>query len=301
MQQRRRGCGTLAQEKSRYEATPKMSSRPFIQIAMHNLGRITARGEPPSHLFRQQNRAMPATGAAEGNGQITLSLTDVMGDQVSQQAFDAPQEFACLRERPDITRYFGIASREFPPRREKMGIGQKTAVQSQVNIRGDAISISKTHHRNHQRPLGAALKSIDDELPQLVDIEFGGVDDHVREPANRVHQRPLTPQPLAHRTIVSQRMWAPRLAESAQQSIFRSLDEYQTGGHFAADLFVKSRQAFELIALSRVDHESRAFHFRIAVKIQLAEGRNQVDGQVIDAIIAQVLKRLQNRALPRAA
>ena len=140
-----------------------------------------------------------------------------------------------------------------------------------------------------------------DELPQFVDVEPRGVDHHVGELADRLHQRALAAQPLAHRAVVAQRMRPPRLAEPAQQGFIGGLDEYQRRRHIPPDLLVDRRQAFELIALARVHQQRRALHFGIAINVQFAEGGDQVHRQVIHAVVAQIFEGLENGAFARAA
>ena len=80
-----------------------------------------------------------------------------------------------------------------------MRIRKKAHVENQIGIRRNAVPKAKADHRNEQRALAGFLKAIDDELTQLVDVEFRGVDDHVGEAANRRHAAALFANALGHR------------------------------------------------------------------------------------------------------
>src|SRR5882762_707174 len=104
----------------------------LVDIAVDDFGGKTALRERLLHRLREHYGAVPPARTAERNGQITFSLADVVGDQIGEQAFDAPQEFSGLRKRPDIPPHFRVLAREGPQTRHKMRIGQKSHVENQA-------------------------------------------------------------------------------------------------------------------------------------------------------------------------
>src|SRR5882762_3839114 len=70
----------------------------LVDIAVYDFGGKSALRERLLHRIREHYGAVPPARTTERNGQITLSLTDVVGAQIAEQAFDAPQEFSSLRE-----------------------------------------------------------------------------------------------------------------------------------------------------------------------------------------------------------
>src|SRR5205807_1841097 len=228
----------LRVRRPRYEAQKRMSSRPFVKIAMDYLCGIAPRGQRATHRLCQHDGTMTPSRAPEGDRQITFALADVMGNQISQQTLEAPEEFTRLGEGSDIAGHFGIASRKLAQPGNKMRIGQKAHIENQVRVGRQTVPISEAHQGNHQRPFASALKPIDDELPQFMDIKPRRVDDDVSQFSNWRHQTALMAQDFAHRPIVTQRMGASRFAEAAQQRLVRGFDEYQTCGHLAANLFI---------------------------------------------------------------
>ena len=122
-----------------------------------------------------------------------------------------------------------------------------------------------------------------------MDVEFGGVDDDVGEPADRRHPPAFLANSLGDGAILPERMRAARFAEAAHQSFVARLDEYQRGGVLAAQLAKNSGQLLDLLAFARVDQQSRAFDFAAFV-IKFAESGNQRDGKIIDAVKAEVFE-----------
>src|SRR5271167_4742472 len=122
---------------------------------------------------------MAATGAAERDGEIAFALGNIVRDQVQQQAFDAAEEFAGLREGADVARDAGIFAAEFPQVRDEMRIGQEADIENQVRIRGNAVAKAKADDGDEQGAATGILEAINDELAQLVDVEFRGVNNYV--------------------------------------------------------------------------------------------------------------------------
>src|SRR5216684_8374782 len=80
----------------------------LLDIEVNDFGGESALRKRLLHRLREHYGAMLPAGAAERNGQITFPLANVMRDQISQQAFDAPQEFPGLRKRADIPPHFRV-------------------------------------------------------------------------------------------------------------------------------------------------------------------------------------------------
>ena len=61
-------------------------------------------------------------------------------------------------------------------------------------------------------------------------VELRGFDDHIRQLANRLHQRALVCQTFPDRKILSQGMRAPGLAVSPQEGVLIRFDENKRDG-----------------------------------------------------------------------
>src|SRR5690242_12746084 len=86
----------LHARRPRGEAYSKTSTGPFIEIAVDHFCRIPSRGQLAAHRLRQHNRTMPPTGTAKRDREVTLTLPDIMGNEIGQQALDAAEKFAGL-------------------------------------------------------------------------------------------------------------------------------------------------------------------------------------------------------------
>src|SRR5260370_28010948 len=89
------------------------------------------------HGLGQHHRAVLPARAAERNCQVALALSNVMRDQVGQQAFDAPQKFSRLGKRPDITAHLWVFSGESAQPRHEGWLRQKSDVENQIAVRRD--------------------------------------------------------------------------------------------------------------------------------------------------------------------
>ena len=107
-----------------------------------------------------------------------------------------------LRKRADIARDALVFAAERPQARNKVRIRQKPHVENKVGIGGNSVAESEAHDGNQQRPSARILKTVDDELAQLVHVEFRRVDNDVREPPDRRHSPALFANALRQRSAL---------------------------------------------------------------------------------------------------
>ena len=180
-----------------------------------------------------------------------------------------------------------------------MRIGQKAHIENQVCIGGNAVAKSEAHHGNQQRPPSGILKAVDDELAQLVNVEFGGVNDHVRETPDGRHPPALLANSFGDGSVVPERMRAPRFAEAAHQRFVAGFDENKRRGMFAAQ-FAIDPGSFSICSPSRASTSNAARSISPAFDIEFAESGNQSDRQIINAIKAKVFEGIQDGAFAGA-
>src|SRR5271170_4462194 len=243
---------------------------------------------------------MAATGAAERDGEIAFALGNIVRDQVQQQAFDAAEEFAGLREGTDVASDAGIFAAEFPQARDEMRIGQKANIEDQVRIRGNAIAKAEADGRDEQRATAGILEAIDDELAQFVNVEFRGVDDDIGETANGRHAAAFEANALGDGIIGAERVRTAGFAEAAEQNFVAGFDEDAGGGMFGDELAINSGELFDLLAFAGVNEERGAFDFAAAFDVEFAESGDQADGKIIHAIKAEVFEGVQHRTFSGA-
>src|ERR1700685_3132232 len=107
--------------------------------------------------FRHHHRAVASTGTSEGNGQITFTFANVVRDQIGEQTLDASKKLRGLRKRTDVSPHFRVLTGKFAQARNEMRIRQKTDVEDEVGVGGDAVAKSKADHGNHERTLVRVL------------------------------------------------------------------------------------------------------------------------------------------------
>src|SRR6267378_4074531 len=151
------------------------------EVAMHDLGRVPAAVQRLVHRFRQHDRTMAPPGASKGDRQVALPFPDIVRNQIGQQALDAPQELSGLRKGADITGDARVAPRKLAQFGNEMRIRQKTHVKDEVGIRWNPVLVTETHQGNHHRPPVRFLKTVNDELAQLVNVKLARVDHHIGE------------------------------------------------------------------------------------------------------------------------
>ncbi len=95
-------------------------------------------------------------------------------------------------------------------------------------------------------------------------------------------------------------MGPPRLAVTAQQSVFASFDKDESDGMHTAEMLQERGQFLELIAFASVDEKRGTRKAAVAGGVEFSENRNQLDGKIVDAIKTHVLEGVQDRAFSGA-
>ena len=139
-----------------------------------------------------------------------------MRNQIGKQAFDPAQEFAGLRERANVLADSRVRAIVRTQSRNEMRVGKKAHVKDEIRIRRNAIAIAEANNRYEQRPRIRIFEARGDEVAKLVHVELRGIDDHIGELADGLHQRALVAQAFANRVILPEGMGTTRLAVAAQ-------------------------------------------------------------------------------------
>src|SRR5207248_3147164 len=122
-------------------------------------------------------------------------------------------------------------------------IGQKPQVKHQVAIGRDTKAIAETGYL-HQDIRRAFLPSESpmNGFPELMDIEFGGVNDGIRQLAYGLQLLPFAPNAGNDALRGAERVRAPGLSEAADQRGLVGFEENQARWHQAPDALVESRK-----------------------------------------------------------
>ena len=140
-----------------------------------------------------------------------------------------------------------------------------------------------------------------DGLAQLMHVELAGIDDRIGQPADGRQALPFPADAGRDALVRAQRMRTARLAEAPDQRRIVGFEEKQPRGNLAADALVTGRESASSAAPSRMSTTMRRAADVRARLGQLGEFRDQVDGKIVDRIVAEVLERLEHGAFAGAA
>ena len=141
--------------------------------------------QPLGHIFRNHHRTMLASGAAEGDCQITFAFVDVVRQKVNQQVGDALDKFVRLRERKNVFCDLRIAPGQRPEFRDEMRVRQEADIKNQVSVIGNTVPEHEADARNQNiSALFFFLKQLVNVRAQLMNVELRSVDHQVSNGAN---------------------------------------------------------------------------------------------------------------------
>src|SRR5579859_308514 len=190
--------------------------RLFLDVAVSDFSREASLLKGFFYLFGEHDGTVFAASAAEGNRQVTLAFANVVRDEVGEKALDAAEKFSRLREGPNVFLDFGIYSGEAAQSGDEVWIGKEAHVENEVGVRGDTVLVAETDNGNEHGTLVGILEALRDELAKLVDVELGGVDNHIGEFADRLHEGAFVAQAFADGKSFAEGMGAAGLAVAAE-------------------------------------------------------------------------------------
>src|ERR1017187_4974315 len=255
--------------------------------------------QPLLHLFRDKHRPVLPAGASERHRQIALPFLNVMRQQKLQHVRHLVQKLLRLRKLEDVLRHFGIPPGQFAERRHKVRVGQKAHVEHQVGLCRNAVLEAEADRRNGQVARArASLKLRQNVRAQLVYVELRRVQHHVGDVADGVEPLAFGAYALRH-GLAAHRVRPPRLGKPAHQRLFVRLQEYHAGRKRLSHLLQNRRKAVQPRRLAHIHHQRRARNLG-RLPHQVGKAWNQFQRQVVHRVVAEVIKRLQRRQLPRA-
>src|SRR5947209_9703961 len=240
-------------------------------------------------------------GTAERDGQIALPFLDVMREQIYEELRDTLDELHRLREGADVACHLRMPSAELLELRDVVGIGQESDIEHEVAIGRHAVTEAEARDVDDDvRFVAAAVEFLADNLGQLRAVEVGGVEDVIGERADGLERALLGADAAQNGTLTAQRMRAPGLTIPAHQRVVVRFEEHQRDLEPPLQGPDDGRELLQLFALADV-HNQGSPPRSGAVARELRELGYQVDGQIVDGVVAEVFERTKNSPLPRAA
>src|SRR5215469_7192733 len=261
------------------------------RVAVRDPGLITRGGKILPDLIGDHHGPVMAARAAEADSEIALAFVNVVRQKVIQQIRDAGDELAGLRERPDVFRDGRILPRQLFEFRDVIRVRKEPHVEHQVAVGWESVPEAETRDVNEDaRFVFVARELLPDEMPQIVNVELGSVDNQIgQRPNGREHSTFLFNAVTDLFLTSAEGMRAPRLAEAAANGFIRGLEEDQSRVDILADPAKSGRKLRQTRAFADIDNQRRASRRR-GIADQFGELRNQVDGKIIDSVITLILK-----------
>ena len=130
-------------------------------------------------LLGHRHAAVLAAGAADGDGHEALALAQVALGRGLQHRDVLLEELGRAGPLLDVRRHRLVAAVERAQLGHPERVGQEAHVGDEVGVDRDAVLEAEAGHRDLEpRRLGGA-EGLGDPVGELVDVEVGGVDDHV--------------------------------------------------------------------------------------------------------------------------
>src|SRR5208283_2239826 len=133
-----------------------------------------------------------------------------------------------------------------------------------------------------------------------MNVELRSIDHQVGDGADGPQMPSLRAQGSPHGGARSQRVRAARLAKAAKQDWITGFEKDNARRNDSPHRLQNRRQLLELRTLAHVNHQRRARNFA-RLQGQFGEARNEFDRQIVDAVKAEIFKRLQGRGFARPA
>src|SRR6266498_569027 len=134
-----------------------------------------------SQPLSNHDRAVPPSGAADGNGQIGLPFLDVVRNQIPQVFLEAIHEAACGRVAFHEFHHGAVATRPPAQPRHEMRVRQAADVEHQIGVERNTMLETEAEKRDDEPGARTVAGETHEELAQLVDRHVGGIDDFVRQ------------------------------------------------------------------------------------------------------------------------
>ncbi len=168
----------------------------------------------------QIDRAVLAAGAADGDIEIGAVVQLEGRDPLIEKTFEALQHLHRFRLRLEIADHFFVLAVERLELGLPVGIGQAAGVENHIGVLGHAVFVAEGL-KHHREAVGrAVVQALAHQIPQLIEVGVGGVDDHVRVLPQRREQRALPADGLGQGAVFRrQRMPAAGLLEAGDEHV----------------------------------------------------------------------------------
>src|SRR5580658_2972910 len=185
---------------------------------MHGFDAVAMPRQAAGDLFGNHHGAVLAASAAERQSEVALAFVDVVREQKEQQFGDPIEKLPGLRKTDDVILNLWIFSGQISKFRNEVGVGQESHIEDQIRVERDALLVPEADGGDDQAlAIALAHEFVLDVSAQLVDVEPGGVNDDVRDLADRLQKMAFFLQSTRYTRLAAERVRAARLRVSGKQ------------------------------------------------------------------------------------
>ena len=239
--------------------------------------------------------------APERDGEIALSLALVAGQGEVEEVRQPLEELLGLVPGEDVLGDRGVRAGPVAQLLDEERVWQEPAVDGEVGVARQAVLVAEGHERDGHAAARDAIDEVAERGTELVHGEPTRVDDAIRDLTQRSQLLALTADAVSQAAALGRGMRPPRLAEAPHQHVVARFEVHHLDVDAALpELPAHARELGEQAPLAHVDAECHARHLLARALPELDEAGDQRDGEIIDAVEAEVLEAPDRGALAGA-
>src|SRR6478752_2669321 len=276
-------------------AVSRATSLP-AQVAVGGADVVAGLAEEPGDRLGHRDAAVLAARAADGDLHEPLALGEVaLGDRLEDGEV-LLQEPAGSGLGEHVVRHLGVATVLRAQLGDPVRVGQEAHVGHPVGVDGDAVLEAEADDRDLEARRRGRAEQLGDPVLQLVDVEVGGVEQHVGIATDVGHRAALALQTVEQASATLEGVRPAGSLLATHQHLLGRLEEEQRRGAAGHLLVAVGLQGVEERARPDVDHHRDGLVDPAAVVDEAHHVAHQRRREVVDDEVAEVLELLGRRA-----
>ena len=267
----------------------------FMHFVLHEIAMFEARRiaafDPIIEMLGDEDAAVHAARAANGNDELTLALLHVLRQEERNQPIKLLLKLLCDIPRLDIGGDLRDGAALIPQRIDVERIRQEAHIKDKVGIERNAVLKPEREDIHVHLDISAGcIVVLSNDVAQLGFAQVRRIDQLGCTRTERGKLPALTRHPLRDPCLGSERMWAACLLVAAYDHVVGRLHKEQLVGYIPRVEFAKDAdKVVEELAAARIHHNRRAADLAMRLTAEIDEFRNKDRWQIVHAEIAQIL------------
>src|SRR5438874_3397252 len=250
-----------------------------------------ARRHPLGQLLSDDHRAVTSTRAPDRDREVRLALLHECRQQEPEELVELGEERVALGLPEDIGAHVVVEPGLRSQRVDPVRVRQEARVEHEVDVEREAVLVAERDDRRLQAGPSLAPEQVEQPVAQLVDVELGGVDDHVGLGLDRLEELPLALDALPYPLALGEGVTPAGVLVTADEHLVRRLEEQNA--NVGAGLAELVERGCELLEVGAGANRQRDPLGRGARRLhELGHLGDEGRGKVVDDEAAQVLERV---------